>query len=135
MAKHSRRERERRAQETERVREIEAAWFGSLPAETAKAFTRSVEAARARPPAERPAAVGCEKDEKDQGGEVGFVDHAAEDSARQEGAPFELREAEGEDTGREETGLAAYEVRDEAREADCSGEDDAIAQMRAHAGV
>jgi hypothetical protein len=55
MAKHSRRERERRAQETERVREIEAAWFGSLPAETAKAFTRSVEAARARPPAERPA--------------------------------------------------------------------------------
>jgi len=54
MTKHSKRERERRAQQTERVREIEAAWFGSLPPETAKAFTKSVEAARARGPLERP---------------------------------------------------------------------------------
>jgi hypothetical protein len=50
MTKHSKRERAQRATETERVREIEAAWFGSLPAQTAEAFTLDVEAARARPP-------------------------------------------------------------------------------------
>lgn len=50
MAKRSKFERSRRAAETERVREIEAAWFGSLPAEAARAFTRDVEAARARGP-------------------------------------------------------------------------------------
>ena len=50
MAKHSKFERERRTQETERVKQIEAAWFGSLPADTVKAFTREVEAARARGP-------------------------------------------------------------------------------------
>jgi hypothetical protein len=31
MTKHSKRERERRAEETERVKQIEAAWIGSLP--------------------------------------------------------------------------------------------------------
>jgi hypothetical protein len=55
MAKHSRVERERRAQETERVKEIEDAWMKSLPAATAEAFARSVKAARERPPRERPA--------------------------------------------------------------------------------
>ena len=53
MAKHSRRERERRTAETERVKQVEAAWLGSLPPATAKAFTLSVEAARSRPPQER----------------------------------------------------------------------------------
>jgi hypothetical protein len=55
MAKHSKRERERRAQETERVREIEGAWLRSLPAASAQAFAASVKAARERPPRERPA--------------------------------------------------------------------------------
>ncbi len=53
MTKHSRNERERRTQETERVKQIEAAWMGSLPPETAKAFTLAVEAARARGPLPR----------------------------------------------------------------------------------
>jgi hypothetical protein len=53
MAKHSKRERERRAQETERVREIEGAWLKSLPAATAEAFAKSVKAARERGPSER----------------------------------------------------------------------------------
>lgn len=52
MTKHSRRERERRAAETIRVRDIETAWLGSLPAATMKAFTLEVEAARARGPEE-----------------------------------------------------------------------------------
>jgi hypothetical protein len=50
MSKHSRSERERRAAETARVKEIEAAWMGSLAPATAKAFTAAVEAARARGP-------------------------------------------------------------------------------------
>ena len=50
MTKHSRFERTQRAAESERVKQVEAAWFGSLPADTAKAFTREVEAARARGP-------------------------------------------------------------------------------------
>lgn len=50
MAKHSKFEKAKRAEETERARQIEAAWFASLPAEHAKAFTRDVEAARARGP-------------------------------------------------------------------------------------
>jgi hypothetical protein len=54
MAKHSKRERERRAEETERVKQIEAAWMGSLPPATAKAFTLAVQDARARGPQERP---------------------------------------------------------------------------------
>jgi hypothetical protein len=53
MTKHSKRERERRAEESERVRQIEAAWIGSLPPAVAKAFTTSVEAARARGPEPR----------------------------------------------------------------------------------
>jgi hypothetical protein len=50
MTKHSRFEREKRAQEAERTKQIEAAWYGSLPPDTAKAFARDVEAARARGP-------------------------------------------------------------------------------------
>ena len=49
MTKHSRAERERRAAETVRVKEIEAAWLGSLPPDAAKAFNTAVAAARARP--------------------------------------------------------------------------------------
>ena len=54
MTKHSRNERERRAAETVRVREIEAAWIGRVPPATAKAFAVAVEAARARGPLPRP---------------------------------------------------------------------------------
>lgn len=50
MTKHSRSERERRTAESARVKEIEAAWIGSLAPATAKAFTAAVEAARARGP-------------------------------------------------------------------------------------
>ena len=53
MARHSKHERERRAAETERVKQIEAAWLGSLPAAAAKAFAESVAAARARGPQEK----------------------------------------------------------------------------------
>jgi hypothetical protein len=53
MGKHAR-ERARRAQQSERVREIQAAWFGSLTTETATDFTRRVEAARARGPLQPP---------------------------------------------------------------------------------
>ena len=53
MAKHSKSEREARAAETERVKQIEAAWFASLPAATASAFARDVAAARARGPEPR----------------------------------------------------------------------------------
>jgi len=51
MTKHSRHERERRATDSERMKEIGAAWYGSLSAATAQAFTREVEAAHARGPA------------------------------------------------------------------------------------
>ena len=44
MARHSKFERERREAETERVKQIEAAWMGSLPTATAKAFAESVAA-------------------------------------------------------------------------------------------
>ena len=50
MTKHSRQERAQRKIEGERVREIEAAWLGSLPAADRKAFVDSVQAARARGP-------------------------------------------------------------------------------------
>lgn len=50
MAKHSKFERAQRARETEDVKRIEAAWFASIPAADAKAFTQAVEAARARGP-------------------------------------------------------------------------------------
>lgn len=52
--KRSRNERDQRARETERMREIEAAWFASLPRDTAVAFAREVDAARARAPIPRP---------------------------------------------------------------------------------
>jgi len=50
MTKHSKRERERRVAETERVKQIEAAWIGSMTPATARAFEASVQAARARGP-------------------------------------------------------------------------------------
>lgn len=50
MARSSRFEREKRAAEQERVRQIEAAWRASTPAEVARTFAREVEAARARGP-------------------------------------------------------------------------------------
>ena len=53
MARHSKHERERRTAETERVKQIEAAWLGSLPPAAAKAFAESVAAARARGPQEK----------------------------------------------------------------------------------
>jgi hypothetical protein len=54
MAKHSKFENERRAAETVRVKEIEAAWLGSLPKPAAEAFINAVAAARARPPQQFP---------------------------------------------------------------------------------
>ena len=50
MTKHSPFERARRAAETERTKQIEAAWYASIPPETLSAFTRDVAAARARGP-------------------------------------------------------------------------------------
>lgn len=50
MTKHSKREREQRASETTRVKEIESAWVASLPAPVATAFADSVAAARRRGP-------------------------------------------------------------------------------------
>ena len=44
--------KEPRAAQTVRVKEIEAAWLGSLPADRSKAFVAAVEVARSRPPAE-----------------------------------------------------------------------------------
>lgn len=54
MTKHSKHENEQRKAQTARMKEIEAAWMGSLPADKAKAFVASVEAARNRPPAAPP---------------------------------------------------------------------------------
>lgn len=54
MAKHSKRENEQRAAETARIKEIEAAWLGSLGKDQAEAFARSVEAVRSRPPTPPP---------------------------------------------------------------------------------
>ena len=54
MTKHSPYERARRAAETERMKQIETAWYASLPADTAKAFAAEVEAARARGPRQPP---------------------------------------------------------------------------------
>ena len=50
MTKHSKHERERRAAETERMKEVSAAWYGSIPAATAAQFTRDVEASHAPGP-------------------------------------------------------------------------------------
>src|SRR3954452_20752867 len=59
MTKHSPYERARRAAENERMKQVEAAWYGSPSPETTKAFTREVEAAHARgpmaPPPNQPA--------------------------------------------------------------------------------
>jgi hypothetical protein len=54
MTKHSKHENEQRKAETARMKEIEAAWMGSIPADKAKAFVASVNAARSRPPAPPP---------------------------------------------------------------------------------
>ena len=50
MAKHSKYEREMRAQQAEKVRQLESAWVAALPADGMKAHTRDVDAARARGP-------------------------------------------------------------------------------------
>ena len=50
MARHSKFENERRKAESTRIKEIEAAWLGSIPKPVAEAFERDVAAARARPP-------------------------------------------------------------------------------------
>ena len=55
MTKHARHEREQRAAETLRVKEIEAAWLGSVPTATLQAFTADVAVARARGPLPPPA--------------------------------------------------------------------------------
>jgi len=54
VPKHSKFENERRAAQTARLKEIEAAWMGSVPKPVAEAFTTAVMAARSRPPAEPP---------------------------------------------------------------------------------
>jgi hypothetical protein len=51
--KHSKKEREVRARQTEDVRRIEAAWNASLSPDVARGFARDVEAARARGPLPR----------------------------------------------------------------------------------
>jgi len=53
MTKHSKFERQRRADETIRVQEIERAWQGSIPAPVAAEFAAAVKAARERGPYER----------------------------------------------------------------------------------
>lgn len=55
MTKRSKFEQAQRAAETARVKEIEAAWLGSLPKDQANAFAEAVEVARNRPPAGPPA--------------------------------------------------------------------------------
>lgn len=50
MTKHSKREREQRDRESGRVKEIEAAWTASVPADVAKTFAAGVAAAKARGP-------------------------------------------------------------------------------------
>ena len=50
MTKHSKFERVQRANEAERTAQVQAAWFGSLPNDVATAFTREVDAAKARGP-------------------------------------------------------------------------------------
>jgi hypothetical protein len=50
MTKRSKYEQTQRKNETIRLKEIEAAWMGSLPADRSKAFVSAVEAARSRPP-------------------------------------------------------------------------------------
>ena len=54
MTKHAPYERTRRAAETARIKEIEAAWYASTPVEITRAFERDVAVARARGPLEPP---------------------------------------------------------------------------------
>ncbi len=54
MSKRSSRERAQRAAENARIKEIEAGWWASLPADTARTFEREVAASRARGPLEPP---------------------------------------------------------------------------------
>jgi hypothetical protein len=53
--KHSKNERRQREQETERMRQIESAWFASLPRDVAASFALQGQAARTRAPQPRPA--------------------------------------------------------------------------------
>ena len=50
MTKHSQFERQRRVTETERIKEIERAWQGSIPAAVAAEFAATVKAAKERGP-------------------------------------------------------------------------------------
>ena len=50
MTKHSQVERERRAAETERMKQIQDAWYAQIPAAEARTFEREVAAAIARGP-------------------------------------------------------------------------------------
>ena len=50
MTKRSRHEREQRAVESERQKQITAAWHASTPPEVQQAFAREVEAVKARGP-------------------------------------------------------------------------------------
>jgi hypothetical protein len=54
MTKHSKREREQRAEESERLRRIEATWYSALSPDRASAFEAEVKAARARGPRQAP---------------------------------------------------------------------------------
>jgi len=58
MAKHSEFERKRRAEEAERVKEIERAWTASIPAAVAASFNATVRAAKERAPGGPPARHG-----------------------------------------------------------------------------
>ena len=50
MTKHSKRERDQRSRESDRMKEVEAAWTASVPADVAREFAAGVDAARARGP-------------------------------------------------------------------------------------
>jgi hypothetical protein len=54
VTKRSKYEQAQRKNETIRVKEIEAAWLGSLPSDRSKAFVAAVDAARSRPPTAPP---------------------------------------------------------------------------------
>ena len=54
MARHSKFENQRRADETARIKEIEQGWRQRLPKPVSEAFSDAVAAARARPPAGPP---------------------------------------------------------------------------------
>ncbi len=54
MTKRSRYERQQRAGEAERVKQIEAGWRAGMPADVAQALARDVELVRARGPLQPP---------------------------------------------------------------------------------